>query len=265
MGTPKKAYKAYVSEFRIAVGPVTTTGALVKIDKTDKTGSYVSVCPDCTTEPTKPRQAYICDACESQHTIGELLKAKEIDGELKFVSKEQITEAKTSDLPKNVLKVTVHPSDEVWEQTYGVGGNAYVFVPAAADEYYATLVALVADPGRTYLGVCNLRNSEGLFRLQVWRDQLVVQKIAWPDEIDALEAPELTVDEEIVKFAKEFVDRITVPFDASSYKSTVKDKLATINAALADSDGIAPTPVQTATPKPKQSDLLMLLKASVGQ
>lgn len=263
MATIPKKYKAYVKDFKVAVGPITTTGELVKIDKTDTTGQYVSVCPVCVESPIKPRQTYVCDACESSHPIGELRKAKLVDGELKFVSQEQIAEAKTSDLPKNVLKVTVHPSDEVWTQTYSSGGNAYVFVPSQADEYYSTLVALVADPTKTFLGVCNLRNNEGLFRLNAWRDQLVVQKIAWPDEVDALEAAALTVDEEILKFAKEFVDRITVPFDADSYRSTVKARLAAINATLGDAN--APVPVQPAETKPKQSDLLMLLKASVGQ
>ncbi len=260
MATIPKGYKAYVSDFLVSVGPLMSKGELVKINKTDDTAKYVSVCPDCT-DPTKPRQTYICGTCNSDHPIGELAKAKVQNGVLAFVDKDAVADAKKSDLPKNVLKATVHPADEAWHETFNGGGNAYVFVPMVADEFYATLVRLVDDNSKAFLGICNLRNNEGLFQLRVWRDQLVVQKMAWPDEIDALEPAPLNTEPEVVALAREFMEKITVPFDASSYRSTIKERLAAINAAL---DGGVPVATASSANEKPMSSLLALLKASVA-
>lgn len=263
MAAPKTAYKKYVSDMTIGVGPIVTKGALVKIEKTDKS-NQVSVCPDCTTEPIKPRQTYVCDSGHD-HPMGELAKAITVNGELKFVDKEQIVEAKKSTLPINVLKTTVHNADDVWTQTYAGGGNSYVFIPDSADEYHSTLVELVRDTTKAFVGMCNLRNHEGFFQLRVWRDQLVVQKIAWPDEIDAIapEAP-LVIDNDVLDMAKQFVDAIQTNFDTANYKSNIKDAVAAVHAAAAG-NGVTPVP-----PKPKpqtqsKNELLALLGSALGK
>lgn len=225
--------RTYVSDFEIKVGPINALGKLVKVTKTgvDEYKEFVSVCPTCP-EPVKPEQRYICpnDATHS-HPMRDLRKAKDIDGDLKFVEKDEIDAARASDLPVNVLRLTVHPKDEVWNKLWD-SDNAYVFIPRNADEWFALLLRLVETTDKAFIGMCNLRNHEGLFRLDVWQGHIVVQKVVWPDEINEFDALPIQADDTLFEAAIAMIEKVEQPFDPTNYKSQVKDKLAAITTSL---------------------------------
>lgn len=255
--TKTRGPRAYVSDFQIALGPINVLGKLVKVTKTDDTSKFISVCPDCT-EPNKPAQKYICDQDHS-YTIGDLRKAKDIDGTLHFVDKDEIDAAKASELPLNVLRPTVHPIDDVWNTVWD-SDNAYVFLPRVADEYHALLVRLIKDSGRAFVGMCNLRNHEGFFRLDVWQGHIVVQKVYWPEECNAFDPVPADCDDETYNAAVSFIiDRTEKPFVPEEYQSQVKARLVALTSTLTGDAGDA-VPTTTVASAPKQS-LLDALKA----
>lgn len=255
--TKARGPRAYVADFQIALGPINTIGKLVKVTKTgaDEYKEFVSVCPECS-DPTKPKQTYVCDQGHS-YTIGDLRKAKDVDGTLHFVDKDEIDAAKKSDLPLNVLRPTVHPVADVWNNVWD-SDNAYVFLPRIADEYHALLVRLIQDSGRAFVGMCNLRNNEGFFRLDVWQGHIVVQKVYWPGECNEFEPVPTSCDDETYEAAVSFIiDRTEKPFVPDEYQSTVKARLLALTSNLTGDPGDA---VPVVAPAPKES-LLDALRA----
>lgn len=104
------------------------------------------------------------------------------DGTLVPVEAEKITETKKSELAKDVINLTVHDADVVNDSLFPADTNAYVFEPDFSDpvniQWHSLITALLAEhPEFAYVGICNLRNNEGLFRIVLWRDRLVVQRL----------------------------------------------------------------------------------------
>ena len=241
--------KAYVSKFTIRLGPISMIGRLISLPKPgqkQKKYPFVLSTPD-----GKPvQQRYINESNPSVlYTTDELHRAiKKEDGTLVPVETEKITEVKKSELAKDVINLTVHDADAVNDSLFPSDANAYVFEPDFSDpvniQWHSLMVALLAEhPEFAYVGICNLRNSEGLFRIVLWRDRLVVQRLMYPDEINdhgALEKDlQGAVDDAAVAKAVKMLTKLNTPFVADEYVDTTRENLLALTAAVAgSSDGI---------------------------
>lgn len=248
-------FKAYVSEFTFRLGPIQTTGKLIGIrapqPKAEKTNIVT-----CTPDGKGVKQVYVDkdNTTGTQYTMGELSRAVlNEDGSLTMVSKDAIAEAKIGDVPENTIAVTVHPAAQIDASLFPSDDNAYVFDPADKDpvntQWYSLLHAAVKDnPDKAFIGSANVRKNEGLYRLTIWRDRLVLQRMLYPEEVNSHQPLDIEpIDESIsAKFATQ-LEKLTTDFNASDYRDTVKERVAAVAKAFTDGTDITVVKSKKAT------------------
>jgi len=173
-------------------------------------------------------------------TRGQLARARVVlnnegEEELVKVSVEDVAEVRTSTLPENVLRTTIHPRKEIEGSTFFAEGS-YVFVPNIADEYHGLVLKMVSDSDKAFVGMCKVRTTEGFWRLTTWRNQIVVQKLLWPDEVTELEGVSVELPQEHYDAAMQMIDRVTVDFDASQYRNAYRERSEQLDAELSGSE-----------------------------
>lgn len=252
--------RSYVSEFQVRVGPINALGKLVKLTKSASTSNadvekFVSVTPTDPPQPVKQRYVVDPDNPTELWTSGELHKARELeDGTLVRVSDDDVKEARKSKLPLNVFQATVHPIEDVEQGTYP-GDNAYAFVPRQEDEYFAALVALVRDSGKAFIAQTNVRNFESLYRLVVWNDMIVLQKLLYPEDLNEFAPTTVEAPEAITQAAEGMLERIVQEFDPADYRSASRERLAALVEAIENGD--APPAADTDTSSTASADDLL--------
>lgn len=263
--------KAYVSKFTVHLGPISMVGRLISSKKPGQKSKkdptqFVMVTPD--NEPVVQR--YVVEGKKKLWEPGDLARARKLeDGTLVPVEKEVIAEAKTSALPKDILNLTVHDADEVDAALIPEGATMYVFEPDFSDpvnvQWHSLLLSVLREhPEFAYVGVCNLRNTEGLYRLGLWRDRLVVQKMVYPDQIEdhqpLADAHLTTVDKPAMAKAVKMMTKLTAPFDAESFVDATRERLVALSEAL-ETGGETPVVVADPVKKDAGFDLLSALDA----
>lgn len=250
--------RAYVRDMVVQLGPLMTTGRLVPVIATGarEYKEFTTCCPDCE-EPNRPSQGYTCDQGHGPYSISQLHRAKDVgDGTLVRVSQEEYEAARRSSLPLNRFVASVHPKDQFEAITWDAE-NAYVLQPDTMNDEFALMVKLVRDTDKVFVAVVNLRHSEGLFRLAVWGNNLVVQKVLWPAEVNTLATPGLEVDVSAFNAAAGMLERISADFDPDTYQSSVKARLEELTASLSGEEAVVRLP----SPEPKYNSLLERLNA----
>lgn len=258
--TAQPKMKAYVSKFTIHLGPITMNGRLISVKtpgtKTAK-APFVMATPD-----GKPvEQRYIEKGNPAKMYLpGELTRAVQTETGLAPVAHAGVVaETKKSDLPDNVLNLTVHNSDDVDSALFPAEFNAYVFEPDASDpvnlQWHSLMLALLDQTAEyTLIGVCNLRNTEGLYRLVVWRNRLVVQRMMYPADVHdhgPLEkALTVDLDKKTVTKARKMLASLNAPFVADTYVDATREKLATLADVVAASGGVTVAEPVKAEKKP---------------
>lgn len=228
------APRAYVSTFAINLGPIQLLGKLLPLVKSEKArgaSKFRQVIPD-TEVPTLAKQRYIAEGTEDNesptiYTQRDLVYALETDDGLSFVDPDEVTEARSSDLPLNVCSVTIHPTVEVQEHLYPAS-SSYVFEPLMANDHYAALLGAIDNPDFTFLAATNLRNNEGLYRLHVHNSTLVVQKMYWPEDLNEIEVAESESTDELTGAVAGMVEAMVTEFDPETYTSTTREKIAAV-------------------------------------
>lgn len=213
--------KAYVGNFTIRIGPIQMVGKMFPIRKPKESTGFKL----CTPDGRQVQQVYTpTDGSDEVFTYSELERGVlDDDGVMKLVGQENIAEAKTSDLPNNVINVTVHDSTELDGMLWPSDDNAYLFEPNSADptnvQWHEVLLALLNKGNKAYVGMCKFHNHDGFYRLTVWRDRIVMQKQLFPEALhDHSKYPaEVKVQAAITKKAASVMDKITEPFDPSLY------------------------------------------------
>jgi len=216
----------------------------IKIPGLAKEQSFVSVCPECD-HPVKAKQQYVCPENDAHgpYSIANLSKAKETDAGLIAVSADAVAAAKKSDLPLNFLDLTVHPAAQVASSTFP-SELAYVFYPKITVPQYGLLLDATAEPDLAFVGLCNLRNNEKLVKLTRWGDNLVVQTLFYPEDLnDRLDVAHDYSGDLLETYLK-VITKNTTDFDPTVYRNNVKAKVA---AAVAEAGGPVAAPV---APKP---------------
>lgn len=220
--------KSYVSDFVIRFGPATTHGRLAPVKLPSKEPKFKY----CTPEGKAVKQVYTDDD-SNIWTIPELQRAIETeDGELKLVDKSAVEAAKTSDLPLNVINLTAHSASDVERHLFPSNNNAYIFEPSSKDpanvQWHDFLNVLVRDSGMAFVGMCNLRNYEGLFRVNLYQGYLTIQKQMYPEELNQFEQIHPEVDAAVREKAFAITRKLSEDFDPSNYRNRVAERLTQV-------------------------------------
>lgn len=242
--TLTKKFKAHVSDFVIRLGPLQTTGQLIGVREPQAKPKGTKIV-SCTPDGKPVKQVYIPadDPAGPQYTVGELGRATlNEDDTLTVLSKDAIAEAKAPEVPKDTMAVTVHPLSEVDGQLFPSDNNAYVFNPHTDDpvnlQWYSLLYeSLKRGQDKAFIGSANVRNSEGLYRLSLWRDRIILQRMLYPEELNDHQPLDIDkIDESIVDKFQAKLGKITKPFEPDKYRDTTKERIAAVQAAFASGD-----------------------------
>lgn len=225
--------RAYVSNFTMHFGPATTTGRLLPIRLPDSAPKLHY----CTPEGQPVKQCYI-DADGKTYFTDELGRATmDEDGILHPVNTEAVEAAKTSDLPLNILNLTAHNADEIERFMFPSNNNAYIFEPVIKNssnkiiddpvnvQWHDFLNVLVRDSDAEFVGMCNLRNFEGLFRLSHYQGYIVIQKMLYPENLNQYEPIRPELDATVREKALNVVRAMVQPFDPENYQNAVARRL----------------------------------------
>lgn len=246
--------KSYVSNFVIHLGPVTTTGKLVavRVSKTKSSNSkpqlrYVSPAGN----PVEQRYRDVTTG--DYYEVGDLSKAAVIEDKVTVVDADALAEANQSLLPKDVMNITVHKLEEVEEAIFPADSNAYVFYPNEDDPTnkgwadFITTALREAGDRFAFLANLNLRNNEGLFRLSLWRGNLIVQKQLYPNDLNDHKVRSERQPDHIVAKAIAAVNSLAEPFDPDTYSSDVANRIAQLVAETEANGGVSPKPAGAAS------------------
>jgi non-homologous end joining protein Ku len=240
--------RAYVSNFTMHFGPATTTGRLMPIRVPDRAPKLHYCTPDA--QPV--RQCYI-DADGKTYFPEELGRATlDDDGNLVPVNTDAIEQAKTSDLPLNILNLTAHAADDLDSYLFPSNNNAYIFEPVIKNssnkiiddpvntQWHDFINVIVRESEAVFIGRCNLRNFEGLYKLSHYQGYLVVQKMLYPEDLNQYETIRPELDSVVLDKALSVVQSMVKPFDPDSYGNVISDRL--IQATSEDFDPSSLTP-----------------------
>lgn len=251
------APRRYVSDFHLQVGPLSITGSLTPLVSTEsrEVTRFPYACPECD-DVAEVAQTYVCAAGHS-NTAGDLARSRELpDGTMVRLSDEEYAAARVPDLPANVLRVSVHPADQVRLVPHG---TSYCFQPPVADPTFATLVKLIDDSDKAFIGVVNLRGNEGLFQLNVLNGVLVMSKMVWPEAVNEFTATDIEPDAALLGAAGGMLDRIATDFDPENFRSQQVAKARELTERLAGSQPTtteSSSKVETPASKAELLDLL---------
>jgi len=249
--------RSYVSNLRIRFGPAQTQGQLLPIRRSIKTKLHY-----CTPEGAPVKQCYVDDAGKT-YFKDELGRAtKDEEGNLHRVDADAIAEAKSSNLPLNSIMLTPHHAEDIERYLYPSDNNAYIFNPVIKNnnkvvddpvnvQWHDFINVVVRDSGLVFLGMCNLSNHEGLFRLSHYQGYLVLQKQLYPEELNQYEAMHPTLEPKVRKQALDIAQKLAQPFDPEAYKDEVEDRVREVAAAGYDESN----PIIVPKPEPEVMDL----------
>lgn len=225
--------KAYVGTFTMRFGPMQVSGSLMP-SKAPDDGPKLKVCSP---EGNPVRQVYIDDTNDAQYTQGQLHKATvNEDGTLKYLGKENVIEAKKSDLPQNVMNLTAVSTNNLDNHLVSGYTQPYIFLPDEHDpanvQWYDLLYTMVKESGSVFVGMCNLRGVEGFYKVTIIQNHLAVERQLLPDEVNQFHTREPEVTDSVRAKALGIVSKKTEVFDPEKFRSETKSKLA----ALANED-----------------------------
>lgn len=254
----KSTVRAYVGAggFTISLGPLNLIGRLIPVLATGSQdyADFCVVCPECP-EPVRPRQGYTCENGHGPYPLADLDRARDTDDGLVRVTKEEYEAARHSDLPLNHCRVSVHPAEQVDTLTRP-SGQGYVFIPDVDSREHDLVLALsMAD--QALVAAVNVRHFEGLYRLQSWNGNLVLQRLLWPKELNEFAPREIDVDAAHLDAGLTMLDRLSDDFEPEDYVATTRQKLEALNAAL---EG---TEIES-TPRTERRDDLLDVLSSFG-
>lgn len=264
------ALKSYVSEFTMHFGPATVRGKLVPV----RMPSRKPQLHYCTADGQPVKQVYQAPD-GAVYGREELSRATADDeGNLTQVDVNAVSEAKLSSLPLNTLSLSVHDAADVGHYIFPSDNNAYIFQPIIKNgkkivddpvnqQWHDFLNVVIRDSGCVFIGMCNLRNYEGLFRVTHYQGYMAIQKQLFPEDLNQFEviAPDLPAVEKAK--ALSVVRAMVTPFTPDDYKDECAERL--IQAVDKDFDPSALPVVNSATMKPDGIDLSSALDAFLSK
>ena len=252
-----KKPRAYVSQLTVHFGNATTVGTLRPIRKPEShTQPQYALC----TPNGEPVEQVYRDKDGQVWTKDQLArydkKKAEDDGEVQIISQDTINEAKASSLPLNVINLTAHPKEDVEQYVFPSTNQAYIFEPVVKKgtkeindpvntQWYDFMNVILQDGDIALVGMCNLQNHEGLFRLGLYQGWITLQKQLYPEELNQYNHYTVGLNS-MVKDKAIDVSRKTIRvFDAEQYVNLVAQRLADIDVTRSNVSGTPITPVPT--------------------
>lgn len=257
------AYKSYVSDLTIQLGNLTTTGRLTPIRKPAKEPEFVLIAPD-TKEPVYQVFRDPDGRIWEKKDLGRAVE--EPKGVFTPVDPDAVLEARRSKLPPNVLTLTAHTREDVERHCFPSDHNAYVFDYIKKDrkgkpvkpnprdvQTYNILYRLLETEDIAFLGICNIRQYEGLYRLTTYHGNLMLQRQLYPNEVYEYEPKEIELPKAVERKAKSLVGKMIQKFDPDQYRDATVERLKAIEAGDFESNA---TPIEEEL---DEEDILELL------
>lgn len=213
----------------------------IKVDvlpakKAEETVEFKLICPD-EDEPTRPVQMYVHpDDVDGDQPrmwkVGELEKAREIDGLLHRVTAEEIEAAKETVLPTGQMTVTVVPAAQF--ETVA-NGAFYRLRPKEQPAVYAALVKrIAADADLAYITELTIRGKQRFYRLISWQDALCAQEHVRPGELYDGEQYSTDADQKLVDMLGDAVRNNVEDFNPEEYVNFLRARAEELDAAKRD-------------------------------
>lgn len=245
--------KAYATNVTLKLKHIQTTGKLIGIHAAeDKASKPVLVIPE-TLENVRQfyipeslvgasavsaTDLYTRDDCET--AIVKVDKATK-ERTVNVIPREKTVAVKTSDLPKNVVNLTVHDAVEADKVMFPLqNAQSYVFYPDTVDpdnvQNYNLLTETLKKSSLALCSVVNLQNHEGLFRLGVWRDRLCLIKQGYTDQINPHEVPDegefVSIPSSVIDKAVSKFSKMVEPINGDTYRNRIAADFAALTSSV---------------------------------
>lgn len=227
--------RSHVSDFKIRLGTAQTYGRLVAVKKPSNKPDYKLCTPD-----GKPVKQVYRDTDNNVWEKEDLGRALEVDGGLEQVDVAAIDEAKTSDLPVNIMELSIHPTEEVDKYLFPSEHNCYVFEPIVKKrkvvlpedpkniQWFNFIYTILEEGSYSLVGKCNLKNSEALFRVQLYQGNILIVRQNYPDGVNEFEPRAVEVNDAFKTKALAVASNNVKPFNPAEYTDDITAKLSAI-------------------------------------
>lgn len=227
-------HRAALSDFTINLGFLDVHGDLIAPQETGSKSAdqFKLCCPKCS-DGTAVKQGYTCENGHGPFLPSECGHAKEVNKALIKVTDEEYEKARTVDLEKSVLSLTVHETVQV-QDTFLPSGLTYVIRPtgeAMNIKKFSALVRLVNEnPQWTFVGVCNLRNAEKFMALGIGLNgQLLMNELVWPDDLRQHDNYTVPVSDDLLAPIEKSIE--VTEFNPDGYVKSTREKIAALVAS----------------------------------
>lgn len=260
----QRAYAGFTVQIGMIAMPVDAVP--VRVPNVGESTSLKSLCMECE-KPHLLSQKYVSEVCKAPpRREGELTrKARQLDDDTLVELTAEEIEYLASGLADNELKLRVVPAMEMLGQTLP-DGTAYRLRPKKKGtpvDVYAFMRALARNVNYALVGRMKLKGHEKLFRLTVWRGQLLLQGFINPEDIAEGELIDADVDEATLAMGQRLLAELADSIDEEEFRDHRKDRLAAIVASKQDQGATVlalPTPAEPET----TGSLLGALEASLA-
>lgn len=232
--------KAWVNEFTIRLGPASVRGKLVPVRRSKSAEERSASDFRLVTPDGQPVEQRYISPDGTLYRYAELSRGRDTEDGIQVLSAEEVAAARESQLPKNIMEITVHDAKDVDTKLFPGQDNAYVFIPGrkdtkgwkrddTANEKWAEfLIAAAQDTSKSLIALVNVRGNDGLYRLTVWRGQLLIQKQMFPGDLNDHPVEKPTLPTALRNKTGEVLDKLKVPFDPSSYRDLRLERFAAL-------------------------------------
>lgn len=216
--------------------------------------------------PVRTNQMYVCTD-NPAHVLreSETLRGAEVDKHgMVALTDGQVAEAVLDGMETSLMSVVAFPADQVESQTRPTDAGFRVRPPTKAPlsqhKVIDAIARVVADhPELAFLGELVLRSSRNLYRLTVWRDQLYLQGLTIPDDLEPAaddELPQSEASHEDVSLLESLMTAEVGTFGEGLFAHDDRAKVAAALAAAAKEG-------KTATAAPAVADPLAAIRESI--
>lgn len=226
-------------------GPVSARGRLIGVCANDEgiEGKIRYASPDGVNSVTRFYRDDVTGEEYDESELGRRIEAKRSSTPLDV---EQLAEARKADLPLNILNINVHRMSDVQDLLIPAKTGAYLFEPGRMvsknwrrddpeSENYAALIAhAIQDPNLAFIGLANIRHSQGIFQLRPWRGMITVRRVYYFEDIFDFDTTYMELDDRLKGIIDAQVPEFAVPFDAESYADTRRPRIAQVGPPSSD-------------------------------
>ena len=239
MTTTTKPVRAYATDLHITVlGTMDLNVDAVPARRSAPKVALTTIHPH-KDDPTKLPQVYWDEESGEHFVLGEMDRAREVDGVLYRVTEEEIEALKTPILPPGETSVIPYNATDVEEVTRP-DSSVYWLKPRkgknkkvidAQARTYAVMVEVLQDTDKAWVMEMSMRNEQKMFRLGSWQGRLFLQELVRPGEFNEIEATEYNYSDVLFDMVKQAADAQTGEFNPDEFTNFYRDRAAALDEA----------------------------------